>query len=292
MNGRGRPGRGARDGSRPAYGPSRAPARAGEQVEGLHAVRQLLVARRRRAHLLWADERLATKGTVSELVALARGEGVRVELRSAKDLRARAATDAPQGVIAWAEPLPAVALEQLLVPATGGDLLVVLDGVSDPGNLGSVLRSAACAGASGVVAGSHRSASLTPGAMKAAAGAAEVVPVAWVAGIPAALATIRAAGWWAVGLDPRARDDIWGEALLGPPVALVLGSEGKGISRLARERCDGLAAVPMSKLALSAGIGSLNVASACAVACFEVARRRARAGGVPERAPARDDARE
>lgn len=241
-------------------------------------MRALLVARRRRAKLLWADEKLAAWGPVGELVALARYQGIPVELKSVQELVARAGTDAPQGVIAWAEPLPLVRLEELLEPAAGGDLLVVLDGVSDPGNLGSVLRSAACAGAAGVVVGQHRSAPLTPGAMKAAAGAAEVVPVARVPGIPSALATIRAARWWAVGLDAAATDDIWATPLLGPPVALVLGSEGRGLSRLARERCDAMVRVPVAQKARDAGVSSLNVAVACAVGCFEVARRRATAG--------------
>jgi len=245
---------------------------AGEQVEGHHAVRQLLSAQRRRARVVWADDRLAARGPVSEVVALARREGVPVELKSAGALLAAAATNAPQGVIAWADPLAAAPLEQLLEPTAGRSLLIVLDGVSDPGNLGAVLRVAACAGAGGVVVGRHRSAPLTPAALKAAAGAAEVVPVAVAPGIPAALAAVRAAGWWVVGLDPEAGDDIWGSPLLGSPVALVFGSEGKGLSRLVRKRCDAIVQVPMA----SAGaVGSLNVAAACAVACFEVARRRA-----------------
>lgn len=249
----------------------------GEQVEGHHAVHQLLAVRRRRAKVLWADRRLAEiEGPVSELVALARSQGVQVVPKSAGELAAVAQTGAPQGVVAWAEPLPAVALEQLFA-LEKASLMVVLDAVTDPGNLGAVLRAAACAGAAGIVVGRHRSAPLTPAAMKAAAGAGEVVPIAHVAGIPAALAAIREAGWWVVGLAPDADEDLWAAPILDDPVALVLGSEARGISRLARERCDALVRIPMAPEV--AGVGSLNVAAACAVACFEVARRRWQAYG-------------
>lgn len=248
---------------------------AGEQVEGHHAVRQLLVSRRRRVHLLWAQEACAAGSPVGQVVELARRQGVRVELKSPEEIMAAAGTDAPQGVVAWAGPLPEVPLEEMLVRANGCGLVVVLDGVSDPGNLGSVLRVAACAGAAGVVLGRHRSAPLSPAALKAAAGAAEVVPIAREPGVPGALAKLRAAGWWTVGLDPQASEDVWSAPLLDEPVALVLGSEGRGLSRLARNRCDSLVAVPVAKRARDEGVSSLNVATACAVGCFEVARRRA-----------------
>lgn len=306
----------------PAAGQARPAGPGGEQVEGYHAVRQLLFARRRRARVLWADARLAASGPVRDLVVLAREHRVPVALKAPHDLVAAAQTSAPQGVIAWADPLEAPTLEQLLASpafergtgleggtgseggghrrASGGrrqasdggqrrasgpgalapaPLLVVLDGVTDPGNLGSVLRSAACAGAGGVVVGRHRSAALSPAALKAAAGAAEVVPLVRASGIPAALSSLRAAGFWVVGFSPEGLDDLWTTPLLSEPVALVFGSEGAGLSRLSRERCDALVRIPMPGAA--AGLGSLNVAMACAVACFEVARRHAAGAATP-----------
>ncbi len=262
-----RPGRPSRPAERPA-----APAEGlgGEQVEGYHAVYRLIDAQRRRCRLLWADARLAA-GPLRELVSLARQRGVQVELKEAHQLATASRTSSAQGVLAWADPLPAVPLEAML-SSSAGLLLLVLDGVTDPGNLGSILRSAACAGTAGVVVGRHRSAPLNPAALKAAAGAAETLPVAQVPGIPSALAAIRSAGLWVVGLDPAAEDDLWASPLLDESVALVLGSEGQGLSRLSRARCDALARIPMSEAAR--GVGSLNVAAACAVACFEVARRR------------------
>lgn len=248
----------------------------GEQVEGYHAVRQLLLARRRRTRALWAEERSARAGgPVSELCELARGAGAQVALKSAAELALVAETTAPQGVVAWAEPIAAVPLASLLEGLQAGGpapAVVVLDAVTDPGNLGAVLRSALCAGVGGLIVGRHRSAALSPAALKAAAGAAELLPLCQVPGVPAALASLRAAGLWVVGLSPDATEDLWGSSLLDEPVALVLGSEGRGLSRLARERCDALVRVPMAPAA--AGVGSLNVAAACAVACFEVARRR------------------
>lgn len=248
-----------------------------EQVEGYHAVRQLLVARRRRTRALWADAKLASGGPVGDLVVLARSQGVPVELKAPHELGAAARTSAPQGVVAWADPLAPVALEGVLSALAkqgrrGTGLLVVLDGVTDPGNLGSVMRSAACAGAQAVVVGRHRSAALSPAALKAAAGAAEELPLVRVPGIPAALGAIGEAGVWVVGLCPDGPEGLWSTPLLDEPVALVLGSEGRGLARLSRERCDALVGIPMPGPAGSPQ--SLNVASACAIACFEVAHRR------------------
>jgi 23S rRNA (guanosine2251-2'-O)-methyltransferase len=174
-------------------------------------------------------------------------------------------------VIAWAEAVEAVPLSELLGAVVTGPppFLLVLDGVTDPGNFGSLLRTAACAGATGVVIGRHRSAPLTPAALKSAAGAVEKVPIALVPGIPGALPQLAKAGVWTVGLDPAGPANLWRTTLLDGPVAVVLGSEGNGLSRLVRQRCDVLARIPQS-----GALGSLNVAAAGAVACFEVARQR------------------
>jgi 23S rRNA (guanosine2251-2'-O)-methyltransferase len=240
----------------------------GEQVEGHHAVHELLVAGRRQVRRLWvaADGADLSPGT-AQLAELASGLGVAVERRPGAVLARSARTAAPQGVIAWADPVRAAPVGDLL----GAEVpfLLVLDGVTDAGNFGSILRTAACAGVTGVVIGRHRSAPLTPAAVKAAAGAVEHVPVAVVAGLPGALADMARAGIWSVGLAADAPAGLWGHPLLDGPVALALGSEGKGLSPLVRKRCDALA-----HIAQVGPISSLNVATATAVACFEVARRR------------------
>jgi 23S rRNA (guanosine2251-2'-O)-methyltransferase len=245
----------------------------GEQVEGQHAVHELLVAGRRRTRRIWVAGADSPGEQLDGIVMLARERGVPVQRRPAEAISAAARTGAPQGVIAWADPVAAVALDELLGSAAAGPtfFFVVLDGVTDPGNFGSLLRSAACAGVSGVVVARHRSAPLTPAAVKAAAGAVEHVPIASVGGVPAALQQLTRAHIWVVGLDPGGKEELWQAKLLDDPVALVLGSEGKGLSQLARQRCDLLVRIPQS-----GPLSSLNVASAAAIACFEVARRHAR----------------
>lgn len=212
-----------------------------------------------------------TDGPLGELAELARRRGVPVHVVPRSRIDAAAGTEAPQGVVAVADPLVPAELEALAVPGPGGGrpLLVVLDGVTDPHNLGAVMRSALCAGATGLVLGRHRSAHLGPAAVKAAAGAVEHLPVALVGGIPAALATLRQAGVWAVGLDASATGTVWDLAVATEPVALVLGAEGRGVSRLAAARCEVTVRIPMV-----GPLDSLNVSAAAALACFEVARLR------------------
>jgi 23S rRNA (guanosine2251-2'-O)-methyltransferase len=250
----------------------RSDALGGEQVEGHHAVHELLAAGRRRTHRVWVVGAHSASGSIAPLAQLAHDRGVQVLVKTADDLMQVALTGAPQGVIAWADPVVPVPLVTLI--ATSAQVrphfLLVLDGVTDPGNFGSLLRSAACAGVEGVVVAHHRSAALTPAAVKAAAGAVEHVPISLVPGIPAALQQLTKAGIWSVGLDPAGKEDLWRSTLLDSPVALVLGSEGRGLSHLVRQRCDVLARIPQS-----GPLASLNVAAAAAVACFEVARQRA-----------------
>ena len=257
-----------------AHGASRSsgPVLGGTQVEGHHAVAELLQARSRRVRRLLVSSGQASDGVVARLAAQARSAGVPVEEKSPEALSAAALTNAPQGVIAWADPVEAVSLDRL-VAATGATapFLICLDGVTDPGNLGAVMRTAVCAGATGMIVGRHRSAPLTAAAVKAAAGAIEHLPIAVVPGVPSALGRLAAADVWTVGLDVSGADDIWSVPVLDGAVALVLGAEGRGLSVLAKQRCDVLVRIPQAGV-----LGSLNVAAAAAVACFEVARRRTR----------------
>jgi 23S rRNA (guanosine2251-2'-O)-methyltransferase len=215
-----------------------------------------------------------TSELIEEIVALARDAGTPVRWVQRGQLDSMALTDAPQGVVARADPIPEVALDLLVAPAREGPtppaFLVVLDGVTDPHNLGAVMRSAVASGATGLVIARHRAARVTPATLKAAAGAAEYLPVATVAGIPAALADLKAAGLWTVALDAEAPAPLWGLRVASEPVALVVGAEGRGLGRLVRQRCDLVVSVP-----LVGPIGSLNAAVAAALGCFEVARVRA-----------------
>jgi 23S rRNA (guanosine2251-2'-O)-methyltransferase len=148
--------------------------------------------------------------------------------------------------------------------------VLFLDGVTDPQNLGSLLRSADCAGFDGLVIPAHRSAHVTGTVRRVSAGASEVLPVARVTNLGRALDEAREAGLWVVGLDADAENDLWSSNLAEPPVGLVLGAEDRGLSKSVRERCDELVRIPQA-----GRIGSLNVAVAGALAMFEVARRRA-----------------
>jgi 23S rRNA (guanosine2251-2'-O)-methyltransferase len=254
-----------------ASGASRRDGLGGEQVEGRQATRELLRARRRRVHQLLLADGLEETGLIKEILDLATETRVPVRRVGRDRIDAVAQSDSPQGVIANADPVPEADLDALARPPAGGatPFLVALDGVTDPHNLGAVMRSALCAGATGLIVGRHRSARLTATAVKAAAGAVEYLPVARWAGIPAALANLSDAGVWTVALTEDAPTSLWELRLASEPVALVLGAEGRGLSRLARERCDISVCIPTP-----GPLGSLNVSAAAALACFEVARRR------------------
>ena len=237
----------------------------GQQVEGRQAVRALLTAGTRRVHDVW----LSTEGdTLDELAALAETAGARVRRVPADQIEHRARTEAPQGVVAFAAPVPAGDLDALFADPQA--FLVALDGVTDPGNLGAVMRTAETAGATGVIVPTHRAVGLTPAVAKAAAGALEYLPVAFVSGVPGALDRAKRAGVWCVALDGDGDRSVFDLAVADAPLVLVLGAEGHGVSRLARQRCDVVASIPMH-----GRIESLNVSAAAAVALTEIARRRA-----------------
>lgn len=239
-------------------------------MEGRRAVLELLRAGRRTVREVWVAESVGSSPQVDEIVGLAGRSGVPVRRVPRARLDAAAGTDAPQGLLARAAPVAPADLDSLIgAERTAVPFLVVLDGVTDPHNLGALLRTALCAGATGAVVGRHRAAHLGPAAVKAAAGAVEYLPVAVVAGIPAALADLRRAGVWTVGLDAGGSTSLWDLGVASEPLALVLGAEGAGLSRLARQRCEVLARIP-----LAGPLPSLNVAAAAAVACFAIARQR------------------
>jgi 23S rRNA (guanosine2251-2'-O)-methyltransferase len=208
---------------------------------------------------------------LDEIEALAAAHRVKIDYVSHRRIDSLARTDAAQGVVAMARPVEETSLESLCGPNHRGRVpfLLVLDGITDPHNLGALLRSAECAGVTGVVLPRHRSAHLSPSAAKAAAGAAEYLPMTLVAGIPAALVRLSALGVWTVGLVGDARQSLYELALGDQPVALVLGSEHTGLAALTRKRCDALVSIPQH-----GSLSSLNVSTAGAIACFDVARQR------------------
>ncbi len=238
-------------------------------------MRELLLAGARPTHEVVVAAGQNQTGLLAQIVELAAELRVPLKEVAKAKFESMTVTEAPQGVMARAAPLREHDLEELARPPDGRPpFLLVLDGITDPGNVGAALRTAECAGVTGAVLGKHRAAHITPAAAKAAAGAVEHVPMALVPGIPNALARLAELGVWSVGLDVAAPTSVYDISVAADAVALVVGSEGRGLSRLARQRCDVVATIP-----LSGSLSSLNAAAAVAIGCFEVARHRHRAEG-------------
>lgn len=243
----------------------------GEQVEGRQAVRELLAARTRNVRELWLSTELEPAPILGEIEDLAEQLRVPVKRVSRSRLDANTRSEAPQGVMARADALPEADFEALCRarPGRAAPFLIALDGVTDPQNLGAVLRSALCAGVTGVVLPRHRAVHVTPTVSKTAAGAIEHLAMAIVPGLPGALLRAKELGVWSVGLDMDGAQTVFDLSVATEPVVLVFGAEGAGLARLTRERVDVLARIPVA-----GPLASLNVAAAAAVSCFEVARRR------------------
>ncbi len=208
------------------------------------------------------------------LVALAREHGVPIQLVEREHLDRLARSRAHQGVLAIAAAMGYADLAALL-KRSPCPFLVALDELQDPQNLGAIIRTADAAGADGVVLPARRSAGLSPGTLKAAAGAAEHVPVARVTNLVQTLRELKEKNLWVVGADPAADRPYW-ELDLTVPLVIVVGGEHRGLRRLTRQTCDHLLRIPMV-----GRLNSLNAAAAAAVVMFEVRRQRDLRAPVP-----------
>ncbi len=184
-------------------------------------MRELLIANRRPVTSLLMADGMDAAAILDEIERLAAGRRVRVEYVSRRRIDSVARTDAAQGVVALARPIEETPFESLCQSSSRGRLpfLLVLDGITDPHNLGALLRSAECAGVTGIVLPRHRSAHLSPTAAKAAAGAIEYLPMALVAGVPAALQRLSALGVWTIGLVGEAKQSLYELSLADRPLA-------------------------------------------------------------------------
>jgi 23S rRNA (guanosine2251-2'-O)-methyltransferase len=210
---------------------------------------------------------------IRHLIALAAERGVRVRRVPADVLERDARRGVHQGVVADIESPAEYGVEELVRAADGPALIVVLDGIEDPHNLGAILRTADAAGVDGVIVQSRRSASLEGAAAKASAGAVAHIRIAEVVNIARALDELKAAGVWTVGLAGDASTHY--DAIdFTVPSAIVVGAEGSGLRRLVRERCDHLASIPMR-----GHVSSLNVSVAAGIALFEALRQRRERSG-------------
>ncbi|HVB92437.1 MAG TPA: 23S rRNA (guanosine(2251)-2'-O)-methyltransferase RlmB [Acidimicrobiales bacterium] len=243
----------------------------GDQVEGRRAVLELLTVGRRTVRKVLLAEDQDPSPQLDRIEELASRMRVPVETVPRARLTTQARTEAPQGVMALARPIEPVALEELCAPTRKGGppFLLVAAGITDPRNLGALLRSAECAGVTGVVLPRHRSARLSPTVAKTAAGAIEHLQFAVVGGIPAALSVMTGLDVWSIGLAGESDRSLYDLPLGEGPIALVVGSEEKGLAPLVRRRCDAVVSIPQH-----GSLPSLNVGVAGAVACFEVARQR------------------
>jgi len=236
---------------------------------GQHAVRAALANPARRCiHLLMTED--AQRALPDPLAAAATERAV--SRRTEIDARLPAGA-VHQGLALHCAPLPAPDLDAILADARRTEPgqappILVLDQVTDPRNLGAALRAAAAFKAAAIVVPDRRTPEATGALAKAASGALETVPLARVTNLARALETIKDAGYRCIGLDGDAGETLAASDLSGP-IALVLGSEERGMRRLTREACDSLARIP-----ISAGMESLNVATAAAIALYDLARRR------------------
>jgi 23S rRNA (guanosine2251-2'-O)-methyltransferase len=246
----------------------------GELIEGRRAVIELLATGRRRVRSVWIADGQAGSPQLDEIERLAARRKVRVEVVPVGRLSAAAGTDSPQGVLAVAAPVESVAPEVLCEQGASElpPFLLVVAGVTDPHNLGSLLRSAECAGVTGIVLPRHRSAHLSPTVVKVAAGAVEHLSFALVGGVPAALSELASSGVHRIGLAGESPRSLYDMEIGAVAIAVVVGNEERGLPQLVRRRCDDVVSIPQS-----GQIASLNVAAAAAVACFEVSRQRGRA---------------
>ena len=240
-------------------------------IYGIHAVDSLLRQRPQEVVRLWVQAGREDK-RVSGLMDLARNQGVKLE-REPRHLMDERVNGRHQGVIAeilatqreWDEPALFSLLDSLERPA----LLLVLDGVTDPHNLGACLRSADAAGVDAVIVPRDKSADLNATVRKVACGAAEVIPFLRVTNLARTLDALKARGIWLFGAAGEAENTIYNSDLRGS-LAIVMGAEGSGLRRLTRESCDHLVKLPMA-----GSVSSLNVSVATGVCLFEVVRQRA-----------------
>ena len=230
---------------------------------------ELLAAGRRRVLDVCMADDLDPAPILDDILRRSERHRVPVRRMARGRVEAMARTDAPQGVVAHAQALPESDLDELCSPPSRTPFLLALDGVTDPQNVGALLRTAEAAGVTGVVLPRHRAVHVTPAVAKAAAGAVEHVPMAVVGGLPAALLRARELGVWVVGLAAQGGENLFRLSLGAGPVMAVLGAEGAGLSRLVAARCDVLATIP-----LKGRLAALNVSAAGAIALFELARQR------------------
>ncbi|OGR29548.1 MAG: 23S rRNA (guanosine(2251)-2'-O)-methyltransferase RlmB [Desulfuromonadales bacterium GWD2_54_10] len=240
----------------------------GELIFGVNPVKESLQGTRGAFNLYVQIS--ATDHRVEKIIKLAEDRGVAVHRREKMDLTKMCASSHHQGIALEVEPFRYADCDDLLaaIAQSGSDgFLLVLDGIQDPHNLGALIRTAACAGANGVIIPKDRACGITAAVERASAGAAETIPVAMVTNIAQSLETLKKSGYWIYGLAGEAKQSVYGVNFSGN-VVVVIGSEGEGIRPLVRKQCDVVMSIPHY-----GGVGSLNASVAGGIAMFEVANK-------------------
>ena len=241
-----------------------------EHLYGIHAVREALMAGRRRIHQIYISEK-RTSQRIRKLIARAESNRIPVRYVSSETIRSTLKTDNHQGIGAEVSPYPFVDLNRLLITFkedAEAPLLLLLDHIVDPQNMGGLIRTASCVGVNGVIIPKDRSAPPTPTVSRASAGALEHISITQVTNLVRTIRTLKEMGIWIMGLDQAADNPIFFSDVSGP-IALVVGGEEKGIRSLVRQNCDMLVSIPQT-----GRIDSLNASVAGAVAMYEIYRQR------------------
>jgi 23S rRNA (guanosine2251-2'-O)-methyltransferase len=205
---------------------------------------------------------------IQEIIEMARQSHIRISFEEKSWLDRKAEGTRHQGILCFAAEMTTLDTEDILERAKPPGLLVILDGIEDPHNLGAILRSAEAAGADGVFLPQHRSAALSAAVVTASAGAASHIKLARVTNIVQLIESLKKRGYWVAGLDAAGNASLW-EIDLTVPTALVLGSEGSGLHRLVKERCDFVVSLP-----IRGAMNSYNVSVSAGIALYEVLRQR------------------
>jgi len=239
-----------------------------ELIFGVNPVREALRGKRGVYDLY--VQTTATDHRLENILTLAKERGVKVIKREREDLTRMCGSSHHQGMALKVAPFPYTELDQIVAKAaehTRGGFLILLDGIQDPHNLGALIRTAACAGADGVIIPKDRACGVTSAAEKASAGAVETIPVAQVTNVAQTLESLKQSGYWTYGLAGEAGNSIYSIEFSGN-IVIVVGSEGEGIRPLVRKQCDMLMSIP-----LFGGVGSLNASVAGGIALFEAAKK-------------------
>jgi 23S rRNA (guanosine2251-2'-O)-methyltransferase len=241
-------------------------------IEGRNPVIEALKSGRPLSKIMLARN-IGQHSSVAEILYLSRSKGIPIEYLAKDIIDKLSTTSVHQGVIAYAAIKEYIALEDLITISkekNESSLYCILDGIEDPQNLGAIIRTAEASGTHGVLIRSRRAVGLTAAVAKASAGAIEYVPVARVSNISQAIETLKKYNIWAIGIDPAGEID-YDKVDFKLPTAIVIGSEGKGLSDLVKKRCDYLVSIPMQ-----GRITSLNASIAAALVMYEAFRQRNR----------------